>query len=127
MPPNTARAPRLRRSQPLRNSTPAKKPMMPMLNIWKGVHGPCEKRTLLASMVMAPTRKPVSPPKATPAMMVRAMTGLNWGSMKKAARPATPKAHSTAMMVSSRACGRRPSKTMKNGSIHSSITSRAVI
>ena len=60
-------------------------------------------------------------------MMVSAMTGLNWGSMKKAARPATPKAHSTAMMVSSRACGRRPSKTMKNGSIHSSITSRAVI
>lgn len=39
-------------------------------------------------MVMAPTRKPVSPPKATPAIMVSAMTGLNWGSMKKAARPA---------------------------------------
>ena len=51
--------------------------MMPMANIWKGVQGPWENRTLLASMVMAPTRKPVSPPRATPEMMVRARTGLN--------------------------------------------------
>ena len=36
-------------------------------------------------------------------MMVSAMTGLNWGSMKNAARPATPRAHSTAMTTSSRA------------------------
>ena len=34
---------------------------------------------LEASMVMAPTRKPVSPPKATPEMMVRAMHRLELG------------------------------------------------
>ena len=56
--------------------------------------------TLDVSMVTAPTRNPVSPPKATPAMMVSAMTGLNWGSMKNAARPATPMAQSTAMITS---------------------------
>ena len=56
-------------------------------------------------------------------MMVSAITGLNWDSMKNAARPATPRAHSTAMTTSSRAWGLRPSNTMKNGSIHSSITS----
>ena len=100
--------------------------MIPAANIWKGVHGPCENRKLLASMVMAPTRKPVSPPKATPAMMVSASTGLNWGSMKKAARPATPSAHSTAMTVSSLAWGFRPSNTMKNGSMQASSTSRAI-
>ena len=45
-----------------------------------------------------------------------AITGLNWGSMKNAARPATEMAHSTAMTTSSRAWGRRPSNTRKNGS-----------
>ena len=54
-------------------------------------------------MVMAPTRKPVSPPRATPAMMVTASTGLNWGSINRAARPATATAQSTAMITSSRA------------------------
>ena len=71
-------------------------------------------------MVMAPTRKPVSPPKATPARMVMATTGLNSGSMKKAARPATFMATRTAMSTSSRAWGLRPSKIRKKGSIHSS-------
>ena len=91
-----------------------------MANICQGVHGPWENSTLEVSMVMAPTRKPVSPPKATPAIMVRAMTGLNWGSMKKAARPAMPRVQSTAMMTSSRAWGFRPSKTRKKGSMVSS-------
>ena len=59
-------------------------------------------------------------------MMVSATTGLNCGSMKQAARAATPSAHSTAMMVSSRAWGFRPSKTMKNGSIQASMTSSAI-
>ena len=59
-------------------------------------------------------------------LMATAMTGLNCGSMKNAARPATPMAHSTAMTTSSRACGLRPSKTRKKGSIHSSKTSRAI-
>lgn len=77
-------------------------------------------------MVMAPTRKPVSPPKATPEMMVRASTGLNWGSMKKAARPATPRAQRTAMITSSRAWGLRPSNTMKKGSMQASSTSTAM-
>ena len=44
-------------------------------------------------MVIGPTRKPVSPPKATPARIVIATTGLNSGSMKNAARPATFKAY----------------------------------
>ena len=100
--------------------------MMPMANIWKGVQGPWENRTLLASMVMAPTRKPVSPPRATPEMMVRARTGLNWGSMKKAARPATPRAQREATSTSSRACGFRPSNTRKKGTMHSSSTAKAM-
>lgn len=77
-------------------------------------------------MVMAPTRKPVSPPKATPAIMVRAMTGLNWGSMKNAARPARAMAQSTAMMTSSLAWGFRLSKMRKKGIMHSSSTKRAM-
>ena len=97
-----------------------------MANIWKGVHGPWEKSILLASMVMAPTRKPVSPPSATPEMMVSAITGLNWGSMKNAARPATPRAHSVATSTSSRAWGFRPSNTRKKGTMHSSSTAKAM-
>ena len=58
-------------------------------------------------------------------MMVMAITGLNWGSMKKAARPTTEMAHSTAMITSSRAWGLRPSDTMKKGSMHSTSTSTA--
>ena len=100
---------------------------MPMANICHGVHGPCENMTFDASMVIAPTKKPVSPPKAMPAIMVSASTGLNCGSMKNAARPATPIAHSTAMMTSSLACGLRPSKIIKNGSMHSMSTSIAVM
>jgi len=100
--------------------------MIPMENICQGVSGPCPKSTLEASMVIAPTRKPVSPPKATPAIMVTAITGLNCGSMKSAARPAIPMAHRTAMITSSLACGFRPSKIRKKGSIHSSRTSREI-
>ena len=96
-----------------------------MANIWNGVHGPWENSTLLASMVTAPTRKPVSPPSATPEIMVSASTGLNWGSMKNAARPATPSAHRVATSTSSRAWGRRPSNTRKKGAIHSSSTAKA--
>lgn len=62
---------------PLRNRGPARNPMMPTVNICQDIHGPWENSMLDVSMVMAPTRKPVSPPKATPAIMVRAMTGLN--------------------------------------------------
>ena len=75
-------------------------------------------------MVIAPTRNPVSPPKATPAIIVNAITGLNCGSMKNAARPAMPMAHRTAMITSSLACGFLPSKIRKNGSIHSNSTIR---
>ena len=99
---------------------------MPMANICHGVHGPCANMMLDISMVMEPTRNPLSAPSATPAMMVIAMTGLNCGSMKNAARPATPRAQSTAMITSSLAWGFRPSNTMKNGSIVSSSMSRAM-
>ncbi|CUQ54658.1 Uncharacterised protein [Flavonifractor plautii] len=75
-------------------------------------------------MVIAPTRKPASPPKATPARIVRAITGLHWGSMNNAARPATATAQSTAMTTSSRAWGFLPSKRRKKGAIHSSRISR---
>ena len=111
---------------PLRNRTPARKPIMPMANICHGVHGPCENITFEASIVIAPTRKPVSPPKATPAIIVSAITGLKFGSMKNAARPATPIAQRTAIITSSRACGFRPSKIRKKGSMHSIITSREI-
>ena len=57
--------------------------------------------------------------------MVRAKMGLNWGSMKSAARPATPMAHSTAMITSSLVWGFLPSKTMAKGAMHSSRTNRA--
>ena len=107
-------------------STPAKRPISPITNICQGVQGPWENSTLDTSIVTAPTRKPVSPPKATPAMMVSAITGLKLGSIKKAALPATPKAHSAAMVTSSRAWGFRPSKIRKNGSMHSSSTSSAI-
>ena len=94
--------------------------MMPMANICHGVHGPCENSIFETSMVIAPTKNPVSPPKATPAKIVMATTGLNSGSMKNAARPATFSATRTAIKTSSRACGFLPSKMRKNGSIHSS-------
>lgn len=121
--PKVHRLPRVRRSRPFRNRTPARKPMIPMQNICQGVHTPWENSILDTSMDKAPTRKPLSPPRATPEMMVIAITGLNWGSMKNAARPATEMAHSTAMTTSSRAWGRRPSNTRKNGAMHSSSTS----
>ena len=68
---------------------------------------------------MAPTRNPVSPPNATPAKIVMVTTGLNSGSMKNTARPATFKATRTAISTNSRACGLRPSKIKKNGNVHS--------
>ena len=55
-------------------------------------------------------------------LFVMAITGLNSGSIKKAARPATESAHNTAMTTSSLACGLRPSNTRKNGNIHSRST-----
>ena len=81
---------------------------------------------LEVSMVTLPTKKPLSPPRATPDKMVRASTGFAWGSMKKAARPATPMAHSVARMAISLAPGLRPSKARKKGSIPSSSISRAM-
>ena len=117
---------RLASSRPRWKRTPAVNPTSPMANICHGVHGPCANSTLEASIVTAPTRNPVSPPKATPARIAMAITGLNCGSMKKTARPATPMAHSTAITTSSRACGFRPSKTRKNGAMHSSSTNMAV-
>ena len=48
-----------------------------MLNICHGVQTPWENSMLDTSMDSAPTRKPLSPPSATPEMMVMAMTGLN--------------------------------------------------
>ena len=109
-----------RRRTPLRYKTPASQPIDPIANICHGVHGPWENSIFETSMVIAPTKNPVSPPKATPARIVIATTGLNSGSMKNAARPATFSATSTAISTSSRACGLRPSKMRKNGSIHSS-------
>ena len=78
-------------------------------------------------MATAPTRNPVSPPKATPEMMTSASTGLNWGSIKNADRPAIAMAHRTAMVTSSLALGLRLSNTRKKGTIHSISTSIAVI
>ena len=78
-------------------------------------------------MVTAPTKKPVSPPRDTPAMMTRAMTGLNCGSMKNAILPATPMAHRTAMRTSSLALGFLPSNTRKKGRMHSMSTAMAVM
>ena len=75
---------------------------------------------------MAPTRNPASGPRVTPVMMTMATTGLNWGSMKNAARPATAMALRTAMVTSSRAMGRRCSKTMKKGSIVTARISRLI-
>ena len=69
--------PRVRRKSPFRNRTPAKNPIIPMLNICHGVQTPWENSMLDTSMDSAPTRKPLSPPSATPEMMVMAMTGLN--------------------------------------------------
>ena len=77
-------------------------------------------------MVTAPTRKPVSPPKATPARIVTAITGLKLGSIKNAALPATPMAHKVAIVTSSLAWGFLPSNTRKNGSMHSSSTKSAI-
>ena len=77
-------------------------------------------------MVMAPTKKPVSPPNATPDIIVMAITGLNCGSIKSAARPAMAMAQSTAMITSSLALGLRPSKIRKKGAIHSKSTIREI-
>ena len=118
--PNTARDTRVRLSQPFLKSTPARKPMIPIANICQGVHGPCENSILEVSIVTAPTRNPASPPKATPAIMVSASTGLNCGSIKNKLLPAIPIAQSTAMVTSSLALGFLPSNTRINGSIHSS-------
>ena len=118
--PKIQRLSRPRRRTPLRYKMPASQPMIPIANICHGVHGPWENSIFETSMVIAPTKNPVSPPKATPARIVIATTGLNSGSMKKTARPATFSATRTAMSTSSRACGFLPSKIRKNGSIHSS-------
>ena len=73
-------------------------------------------------MLIAPTKNPVSPPKATPDKMTSAATGLNPGSINSAARPATASAQSAAMSTSSRALGLRPSKIRANGAMHSRST-----
>ena len=49
--------------------------------------------------------------------MTIAAVGLNWGSIKNAALPATARAAITAITTTSRACGLRFSKTRKNGSM----------
>ena len=60
------------------------------------------------------------------ALILAIIGGLNWGSIKKADRPATPMAHNTAITTSSLALGLRRSKTRKKGSIHSASTNKAV-
>ena len=116
----------VRLKSPFLKSSPARKPIIPAANICHGVQGPWEKMILDTSMVTAPTRKPVSPPRATPAIITRASTGLKLGSMKNAARPATPMAQRTAITTSSLAWGRLPSKMRKNGAMHSISTSSAM-
>ena len=78
-------------------------------------------------MVTAPTKKPVSPPKPTPAIIVNASTGLNCGNIKKAALPAMAMAQRVAISTSSLAFGFLPSNTRKNGIMHSIKTANAVI
>ena len=99
--------------------------MSPIANICHGVHGPCPNSMFEHSIVIAPTRNPLSAPNDTPARIVSATTGLNSGSMNSAAPPAMFSAHSTAITTSSRACGFRPSKIRKNGTIASSSTATA--
>ena len=62
--PKTQRLSYDRRRTPLRYKIPASQPMMPIANICHGVHGPWENSIFETSMVIAPTKKPVSPPKA---------------------------------------------------------------
>ena len=108
----------------MRNRIPARKPMTPNANICHGVSGPCPKNILLTKPVTAPTRKPASPPNATFAIMMTAVTGLNWGSIKNAIRPATPMAQSTAVITGSLAWGFRLSKISAKGSMDSKMISR---
>ena len=85
--PNTDRDSRPRRSSPFRYRIPAVRPRSPMANICQGVQGPWLKSMLDPSMVTAPTKKPASPPNATPERITMAATGLKPGRAKKAARP----------------------------------------
>ena len=56
-------------------------------------------------MVRLPTRNPASPPKEIPVRITIAATGLKLGTMKKAARPATPMAANTEITMISLAFG----------------------
>ena len=75
-------------------------------------------------MDTAPTKNPDSAPKHTPATITTAMTGLNCGSIKNAARPATAMAAKSANMTSSRAWGRRFSNIIKKGTMAIMIIAR---
>ena len=109
---------------PFLNKIPAIKPIMPKLNICHGVQGPCAKKKFDTKPVIAPTKNPASAPKQTADIITIATTGLNCGNIKNAARPATPIADSTAIIISSLACGFLSSNTIKNGNIVHTIIPR---
>lgn len=62
---------------PFLNNSPAINPIIPKPNICHGVQGPCPKKKLDTIPETAPTKKPASPPKQTPAIITMAATGLN--------------------------------------------------
>ena len=105
---------------------PAKNPMIPKLNICHGVHGPCPKKKLETNALTAPTKKPDSAPKQTPAIITIAIMGLNCGNIKKAARPATAIADSMAITINSLDCGFLFSNTIKKGIMVQIIINRLI-
>ena len=75
-------------------------------------------------MVRLPTKNPASPPKEIPVRITMAATGLKLGTMKKAARPATPMAANTEITMISLAFGFLPSNIIKKGSMAAITTIR---
>ena len=96
--------------------------MMPKENICQGVHGPLPVEKIGDKPGQGACQETCLSAKTDAVMMTIAAVGLNCGSIKKAARPATARPAITAMTTISRAWGLRFSNTRKNGSMDRIIT-----
>ena len=100
---------------PLSKMAAARKPIIPKVNICHGVHGPCPKKQLETKAEIAPVKKPALLPRQIPEIITMASMGLNCGSIKNAALPATEMAHKTLIKTSSLESGFLSSKLNING------------
>ena len=111
-----------RSSAPWSERTPPRYPTSPHAYICQGVHDPCPKKKFDTRAATAPTTNPERRPRAAPATMAMALTGLTSGIGAKSTRPAAAVAARTAVGMSCRNGGRDASKLAKRRPTASTAT-----